>query len=122
MAAMKRFHLKRLGLTFVAATAVVLQGWVIPAQATPITYTATATLSGKIGNTAFTNAAVTVTLKGDTANVAVPPSPLPSTSLVTVGTATIDIAGVGTATFTDPVEVFSSYNTTTPVGPFPSQS
>jgi hypothetical protein len=94
---------------------VLFAAWVRPAWAVPITYTATATLSGKIGSTSFTNAAVTVTLTGDTANVTVPPSPFPSTSLVNIGTATINIAGVGTATFTDPVEVFSRY--TTPVGP-----
>ncbi len=67
-------------------------------SANPITYTQTGHLTGTIGSTAFTDAAVTLTTVGDTAN-------LESSSFMGVpfctnaGLTTIDIAGVGAATF-----------------------
>lgn len=60
---------------------VAMFGAVTAAHADTITYTATANgLSGTIGTTSFTDAAVTVTLVGDTTNVVSGPSgsPLPA--------------------------------------------
>lgn len=71
-------------------------------QAAPIIYTVALTASGSLGGQAFTNAAVTVTLVGDTAGVLQPlPVDLPEL-LVNPGTATVTVAGLATATFNDP--------------------
>ena len=67
------------------------------AAAGPITYTDTGFASGSIGGTAFTDAAVTLTTVGDTANLAVV---VPGILLENAGLTTINIAGIGTATFT----------------------
>ena len=69
-------------------------------SANPITYTQTGHLTGTIGSTAFTDAAVTLTSVGDTANLVSPSGPFPGiTAYTNVGSTTIDIAGVGHATF-----------------------
>ena len=83
------------------------------ASAGPITYTETTTASGSLGGTVFTNASVTVTLVGDTSNIAFGPAPF-DTYLINRGSATIQIAGLPLATFTDLVEVLGSYNQPTP--------
>jgi len=73
-----------------------------PSQAAPITYTVTSIASGTLGGNAFTKAAVTVTLVGDTDGVFQPlPEDLPAL-FVNPGTATLMIAGLPTATFNDP--------------------
>ena len=73
-----------------------------PSQAAPITYTVALIASGSLGGNTFTNAAVTVTLVGDTAGVIQPlPVDLPEL-FVNPGTATVTIAGLPTATFNDP--------------------
>jgi hypothetical protein len=107
-----------------------------------ITYTEQATASGSLGSTSFTNALVTLTFTGDTANVT---QPRPGIFANSTGTATVTVAGLGTATFTDAIEVFdvqrlsaagfadssaggidvlfsfnsvfASYDLTTPIGP-----
>ena len=63
---------------------------VAPAQATPITYTVTGTATGMLGVAAFTNALVTIALVGDTSFIG-----------NDVGSATVSVSGVGTASFTD---------------------
>ena len=88
------------------------------ANADGITYTETnSSMTGTIGATPFTNAPVTVTFVGDTANVIIAPvCPHFATSpCIQVGTATITIGGVGTFTFTDQMEVF--VNQTYGLGP-----
>lgn len=88
---------------FIVASAMVsiaVLSWVAPAEAIPITYTESATVSGSLGGVAFSDALMTITLTGDTANV-MPYSPLPSI-LLNVGTATVTIAGLGAATFNNP--------------------
>ncbi len=63
-----------------------------------MTYTQTATLSGSLGGTSFTNAAVTLRMSADTANI----QPLPYGSFPAwsnAGVTTIDIDGFDTATF-----------------------
>ena len=70
-------------------------------SANPITYTQTGHLTGTIGSTAFTDAAVTLTSVGDTANL-VDMSSLYSLPLyANPGLTSIDIAGVGVATFSN---------------------
>lgn len=64
--------------------------YVAPAQATPITYTITGTATGALGVSAFTNALVTIALVGDTSFVG-----------NDFGSATVNVSGVGTASFTD---------------------
>ncbi len=86
------------------------------AWSAPITYVETTTATGSLGGTAFTNASVTVTLVGDTSNIAPGPSPFDA-FLVNPGSATIKIDGFSLATFTDLVEVAGSFNQPTP-GPF----
>ncbi len=87
---------------------VALIGFVPVVHAVPITYVQTGTASGMLGATPFTNAFVTLTLTGDTAN-AVPelfgPMNCPF-CFVNVGTTTVEIPGIGTATVTDPTGVW----------------
>jgi hypothetical protein len=68
--------------------------YVAPAHATPITYTVTGTATGTFGLSAFTNALVTVTLVGDTGFIG-----------ADIGRATVNVAGLGTAAFTDTMVV-----------------
>ena len=82
--------------------AIGILGVASPSQAAPITYAVTAIASGSLGGSTFTNALVTVTLVGDTLAVFQPlPDDLPEL-LANRGTATVTIAGLGTATFNDP--------------------
>jgi hypothetical protein len=83
----------------------------------PITYVATTTATGSLGGTAFTNASVTVTLVGDTSNIAAGPAPFGS-FLVNPGSATIKIGALPLATFTDLVEIIGSLNQASPPPPF----
>jgi len=88
------------------------------AWASPITYVETTTASGSLNGTTFTNASVTVTLVGDTSNIAPGPAPF-GAFLVNPGSATIKIDGLPLATFTDLVEIAGTFNQPTP-GPFGS--
>jgi hypothetical protein len=72
------------------------------AGATPVTYIESGTGSGTLGTAAFTDALVTITMVGDTSNITGGPTFFSNT----VGTFTLNVAGVGTATFTDSMEVF----------------
>ena len=74
------------------------------ATATPITYTEQATATGSLGGVAFTGADVVLTLLGDTAAVASPQAGV----FINGGTASVSVAGVGTATFSDSVVVFAN--------------
>ncbi len=80
----------------------------IPASADSITYTASGFESGTIGTITFNLAAVTVTLTADTSGIG--PSSINPSYLGNPGTATITIAGIGTATFTDSMFAISSDN------------
>jgi hypothetical protein len=83
--------MKRLALTLALGL------FSVAAQATPITYTDTVTGTGALGALSFTNALVTISLTGDTSTVFGDPLPRD------FGTATVDVFGIGTATFTDPL-------------------
>jgi hypothetical protein len=87
----------------------------IHVQATPISYTISTTATGTLGSSPFTNAAITLTLTGDTSTVAPGPGTL-SGFLVNPGNAKVTIAGLGTATLTGPIEVASTFNQTSYMG------
>jgi len=72
------------------------------AFASPITYTMTATASGTLAGTTFTNAAITVTSIADTSGVFVTGGTSPDLEyeIIAAGSS-IDIAGFAPATFTD---------------------
>lgn len=72
-------------------------------EAEMITYVESTVASGMLGAQSFTDATVTLIFVGDTTNVTHPNSFLYVNS---VGTATVDVAGIGTATFTDHIQVF----------------
>jgi hypothetical protein len=84
---------RRLALTL----AIGLLSVVHRAQATPITYTDTVTGIGALGALPFTGALVTILLTGDTSAVLGDPVPR------NFGSATVNVSGIGTATFTDPL-------------------
>ena len=95
-------------MTSVAALFIVALGCAA-AEATPITYTMTGIGTGQIGATPFTNAAITLVAKGNTANI-VPltfsdvPFPIYANPFSSF---TVTIGGVGTATITDPSGIWS---------------
>jgi hypothetical protein len=98
--------MKRLVLTVVA---VALLGWVTPVQATPITYIEKVTGTGTLDGTSFTNALVTLTLTGDTSTITSGvPFGLSPGGVVDPGSVTVNVFGVGTDTFTDPLWVFDA--------------
>ena len=78
------------------------------ALAGSITYTLTTTATGTFGGSSFTNALVTVTATGNTSNVQ--PGPVPfNNDLFNPVSATVSVAGLGTGTFTDPIEMISTF-------------
>jgi len=72
------------------------------ASAGPITFTETQSGIGSLGGTSFNNALVTIVLTSDTSTIT------GSGIFYDIGPATVTVAGVGTATFTDTMEVFSN--------------
>jgi PEP-CTERM motif len=78
-------------------------GVVSPSFAVPITYTEQATATGTFGGVGFTNANVVLTMINDTTNV----SGFPPDLFLNVGTVTVTVDGIGTATFTGATEAYS---------------
>lgn len=96
--------MKRTTLLLLAAIAVVLCV-ASQANATSITYTEfDPSVTGTIGGMVFTNAAVTATFVGDTANATC----VAGFCRNAIGTATVTIAGIGTFTVTDPFHAFDN--------------
>ncbi len=93
--------MKRVG--FLLSALMLLGGSVGQTIASPITYTVEGTATGTLGTNAFIDALVTVTFTGDTSNVVNQGGGFFSNS---IGTATVTVAGVGTATFTDSMQAF----------------
>jgi hypothetical protein len=91
----------RLASVLVVTTALLLFG-TGQALADPITYTVTSTGTGTLGSISFTNAALTVSLTGDTLGVTNPSSGL----FENFGLATVTVFGVGTATLTGSIFAF----------------
>jgi hypothetical protein len=79
------------------------------ALAAPITYTFTGTGTGTVGATPFTNAAYTITLNADTTNI----TSFGVTFQNVASSATMTIAGIGTATITPSVGVFDNQGNST---------
>lgn len=76
------------------------------APAAPYVYTITATATGALDGTSYTNALVTLTATADTANV------LGGGGVFIVpATVTVSVAGVGADAFTGPFDVFDNQNT-----------
>lgn len=88
----------------VIALSVILLFGAAAAHAVPITYTVAATGTGSLGASSFTNALVTITLTADTSTVTHPFGVTFNNS----GPATVDVAGIGTATLTDNFIVFDN--------------
>ncbi len=74
------------------------------AQADFVTYTITTSGSGSLGSQVFTNAPLSLSFVGDTANVV---NVQPNVFYNSLGRATVTIVGLGTATFTGPIAVYS---------------
>jgi hypothetical protein len=96
---MKRFIL--------TAAAVALLGCVTPVQASPITYTETATATGTLGLLTFTDALVTMTLMGDTSTVTHFGQFFQNFGS---GPVTVNVSGLGTAIFNTTVVAFDDQN------------
>ncbi len=84
------------------------------ASATPITYTESATVSGSLGSTAFRNALVTLTMSTDTTSAFFDAGGV----FRNVGSATVSVSGVGSATFTDSIDVFDNPSFVPPAAGF----
>jgi hypothetical protein len=87
------------------AIAVVAMGLLFEARSASagmITYVETATASGSLGGTNFTFAQVTITATADTANIILS-DPTDMFYKVTNMSTTVDVAGVGSAMFTDAI-------------------
>ena len=91
-------------ITFFAVLGSLLGG-VGHAAASNITYTEQAVGTGRLGADSFTNALVTITFAGDTANIL---NYSPGVLVNSVGTALVSVSGVGTASFTDTLAVFDN--------------
>lgn len=91
------------------AAAILLSSFVgvSAANATAITYTDTATASGTIGTTSFSNQTVTVSFVGDTTNVI---NSFPGLYKNTIGSAFITIGAGSAILFTDSMEFFDWQN------------
>jgi hypothetical protein len=83
------------------------------AQAEPITYTFSAIGSGRLGANPFTNASFTIMSAADTSQVTILPKGIFE---VFDMTATVFVAGLGTATFTIPTTNVDSQNVPGTVG------
>jgi hypothetical protein len=103
--------MKKHALIVVAAAAFMLFGYQVPARADTITYVQSTVASGNLGTKTFTNATLTLTLTADTSGAKAAPGELGDLGVImNAGTATVNITGIGTATITDQVAVFSTYN------------
>jgi hypothetical protein len=81
----------------------------------PIIYTEQAIASGTLGGTTFTDALITLMLDGYTGTVV----PRGSEFFFNpVGTFTVNVSGIGTATFTDHMEVFDNQGFAPPAAGF----
>jgi hypothetical protein len=99
-----RKTLNRLFLT-IAAAALLCSVMPVPLKAELITYTMISTGTGTLGGSSFTDTFVTLTLVGDTSTVT-----SASPGLFNPGTATVNVAGLGTATLTDTIGIFATFH------------
>ncbi|MEO6811851.1 MAG: hypothetical protein ABI353_22305 [Isosphaeraceae bacterium] len=102
----------RISLRRCAAVLVVVVGSVLltgGARAEFITYTNSATMSGSLGGTNFTDSLVTLSMTIDTKNVDLAYAYPRTNESTATGTATVD--GIGTATFTRSLRVINNSET-----------
>jgi hypothetical protein len=92
----------------VALNVALLVGVASPSLSEPITYTEQLEASGSLDGSAFTDAAVTLTMHNDTNNVVV------SGYAAELGTATVSVAGLGADTFKDQISVVDVFHGTPP--------
>jgi hypothetical protein len=90
-----------------ARLAMALVGFAAMVEAAPITYLESGIASGTLGGTTFTNALVQVTLSGNTANVVTLTDGTITVFVNLSSLTTVTIAGIGTATITDPNAMYS---------------
>jgi hypothetical protein len=76
------------------------------AGASSITYTESTTDTGSLNGIAFSSAAITMTFTGDTANVTSPESQI---FVNEIGTLIVNIASLGSATFTDATQAVANH-------------
>jgi hypothetical protein len=87
------------------------------AKASTITYTESATVTGSLGGTSFpANEVLTLTGTGDTTKVTSPGSLQFFNSVTASFTLSVSVAGVGSGTFTDAIQVFQASNGAAPPG------
>jgi hypothetical protein len=102
MALISKARSRVLAFAAVATTTLAL-GFAAPAAASPIEYTETATGSGTLNSTAFTNDLITITAFGDTTGV-ITVMPAPGGFFVNPGVvATVTVSGVGSDTLPNAV-------------------
>ena len=102
MALISKARSRVLAFAAVATTTLAL-GFAAPAAASPIEYTETATGSGTLNGTAFTNDLITITAFGDTTGV-ITVMPAPGGFFVNPGVvATVTVSGVGSDTLPNAV-------------------
>ena len=102
MALISKARSRVLAFAAVATTTLAL-GFAAPAAASPIEYTETATGSGTLNSTAFTNDLITITAFGDTTGV-ITVVPAPGGFFVNPGVvATVTVSGVGSDTLPNAV-------------------
>jgi hypothetical protein len=83
------------------------------ASADPISYTEQAVLSGVLDGMSFTDAMVTITAAGNTANIT---NPSPNRYINVPLTGTVSVAGIGADTFSSPLEVELQANNVVGIG------
>ena len=96
-------------------TAVLITLCCAAASAGPIIFTETQNGIGSLGGTTFTNALVTIVLTTDTSTITGS-----SGVFFDIGPATVTVAGIGTATFTDTIEAV--VNQTTSIAGFSDET
>jgi len=89
-----------------AAAVLALFAFPLAGHADSVTYTVSATSTGTLGTSNFTDALVTVTATGDTSNVFFDSGP--NIYLNNLVSGEVTIAGLGTFAFTDAVHVFAN--------------
>jgi Transposase, Mutator family len=91
-----------------AVLAIAVAASIHTASADPITYTESASATGSLGSNSFTNALVTITVQADTSGVI----SCFGIALCNLGTGSVSVAGVGTATFTNMIDAFVANSNT----------
>jgi hypothetical protein len=98
---------KKMKSKFLRLLAVVLLAGPMAANALPVSYTWTGSGTGSLGGVGFTDAQFTLSVFSDTDDVFEPVSGILRTS---ASTASVNVAGIGTATFTNTIAAVLNSN------------